>query len=290
MNNIIFCSSAKHLKPSLSIELKSQTIETSLRFFTGGEVAICLLPEGRGLDTQDVYIVQSFGLHDVNNSLIELLFTIEAAKNSGAKKIHVIIPYMAYSRQDRRLDANSSFGLKVIASFLNNSGIASLTTIDLHSSSSIDLFAMLVVNIPGMDLVEAANVSKDKIIVSPDLGGFKRSAFKATVHFTKERKGGLLSLALQGDVNGKDCLIIDDIIDTGRTICLAAEMLMQNGARSVECFTTHALFSEETCRLVNESPLSRIIVSNSIANTHLPKLVEIVEISQVISSVIGSHH
>lgn len=273
---IIFCSYAKHIE-SLASATQAKILETSLRYFTGMEFLVTLPCSCE----HDIYIAQSFGLNGMHDGIIELLLTIDAARNAGARTIHIILPYIPYSRQDRMLEPYSSFGLQAIANLLNNSEVDSLTTFDMHSPESIFLFKMPIVNISGIEIVKAHGLDVDKLIVAPDHGGLKRH--NTTTHFTKKRDGTNLTLELHGDVAGQRCLIVDDIIDTGRTICMAAETLMQNGAKSVEVFATHAFFSEATCKLIDTSTISRITVSNSIAHDIAPKVIEIIDIANIIA-------
>ena len=281
--SIVFCSSAQHLNPSLADVLQAKKIETKLHYFTAGEALVTINSKCE----DHVYIVQSFGL-DTNNAIIEFLLTVNAARNAGAQYIHAIILYMAYSRQDRMLEEYSSIGIQIVADLLNHSGVNNLTTIDIHEPNSMNLFNMPSTNISGIEIAKAKSLHVNKLVVLPDHGGLKRIGDLDTdfVYFTKKRYKTKLALELHGDVKGKDCLIIDDIIDSGRTICAASEILTKYGARSVKAFVTHALFSEATYALIDKSQISHITISNTIDNEcNIPKIVEVVDISGIIGLI-----
>jgi len=278
---IINCLGGKYFGDMLARTLKLKTLNTFVHQFPNGEMTVELsLAETN--QREATYIVQSF-VSDANDRVMELLLTINAAQKSGINEIHLIIPYLCYSRLDRPKNL-TSLGIEVIANLLNNTGAGSITVIDIHSPNSLGLFRMPTKNITALDIVECGN----KTIVAPDQGSFIRLSNRMhneIVRFDKKREGGDLYMKLLGNVDGKDCVILDDIVDSGRTMTMAAEILMASGARSVDAYATHAFLSSETKKTITGSCIGKLTISNSVENKGaLPRNVEVVD---VVSCILG---
>lgn len=244
--------------------------------FTSSEMLIKI---EKKIKNDVIYIVQSLA-QDANKQIIELLLTINAVKHSGIKQINLILPYIAYSRQDK-IKTTESTGIEVIANILNNTGIDNLITIDIHNKNSLQLFDFPVINIDTASF--ATETKKNKLIVMPDIGALNRSNLSRNVtYLEKTRHDKDISFKIFGAINDKDCLLIDDIIDSGKTLCLAAEFLIEHGAKSVDAYATHALLSKESCERIDNSAITHLTISNSVAPKYLPKNTDIIDISTMI--------
>lgn len=271
---IIPCQNNLELATKIAAIKGFERVIPRVKYFTGKEMHITI-PTTL---SKEVYIIQSFST-SVNDALIELLLTIDAAKNSGAGAINVIAPYLGYSRQDKNEDFKSH-GLGMIANLLSSRSINQLITIDFHAPTALNLFDIPVKNISIEALISP--FIQNKLIITPDNGAAQRNHFNQVIKLNKKRLDGDLYFELHNDVTGKNCLIVDDIIDSGHTICLAADILIKNGAKSVEAYVTHALFSNETCNRINDSFISKLYISNSITNNFLPNNTEIIDLAKII--------
>ena len=176
-----------------------------------------------------------------NDDLMEILSIIDAAKRAGAVHITLIAPYIAYSRQNLMQQPFSSVGIEIIAKMIKASGVDKLVTVDIHSLDSLKFFGMEVVHITIQDILAhyKNQLPQNCVLVAPDKGCAERAVI--SIYLSKKRMDGLVSMELHGDVRGKDCLVIDDIFDSGGTIVKAFEILKQNGAGDVYGYATHFL-------------------------------------------------
>lgn len=273
---IISCSNSIDISAKLSKLSAMPIIYPKITEFTASEMLIGI---EQNIKNDVIYIMQSLA-QDANKQIMELLLTINAAKHSGVTQINLILPYIAYSRQDK-VKTKQSMGMEVISHMLNNSGIDNIITIDMHNKNSLQLFDLPVINIDTTPFIAATK--KDKLLVMPDRGALNRSNSSGNfVYLEKTRNDDGMSFQIFGEINGKDCLLIDDIIDSGKTLCLAAEFLIEHGAKSVEAYATHALLSKESCRRINNSAITHLTISNSVTQKHLPKNTDITDISPLI--------
>lgn len=263
--------------------LSENVTEVHTKAFSSSEVEVHIHGNSN-IKECEIYILYSLA-ESANNQLIELLLTINTIKNMGAAKIHVIIPYMPYSRQDKN-EYGSSYGIELVAQMLSNSGLDSIITVDIHSKESLRLFTIPITNIDVTPLFKNMN---DKTIVFPDEGSRKRYNLSG-ISMIKKRKETSMEFELSDDVTGKDCLIVDDIIDTGRTIDLAAQKLISNGARSVSVYATHGLFGDlphhHNIYKSLETHVQEITITNSV--TSRVEGVKVLDISRLLmGAVIG---
>lgn len=277
---IIPCHNSIELATKIAISKGFELVIPKIYFFTAKEMQITI-PK---ILAKEVYIIQSFSA-SVNDALIELLLTVHAARNSGADIINVITPYLCYSRQDK-VNNNASCGVQIIANLLGSSKINKIITIDFHSPSTLSLFPIPIINITIEEIVQP--LIHNKLIISPDNGASRRNNFDQVIKLNKKRTNNGLSFKLHGDVTNNDCLIVDDIIDSGQTICLAAEILHKHGAKSITAFATHALLSSDTCSKINNSCINKLYISNSIQNNLLPKNTTIIDVTKIIAQKIIS--
>ncbi len=244
---------------------KTEVIE-----FSDGEFQPSFEENIRG---RDVFIIQS--TFPPADNFMELLMMIDAAKRASARKIIAVIPYYGYGRQDRKDKPRVAVAAKLSANLLSAAGLTRLITIDLHADQIQGFF-----DIP-VDHVYASNIFvpylkqlnlPNLVLASPDTGGTRRAASYAKAldtafvicykHRTKPNEVG--EIRLIGDVEGKDVVLVDDIIDTAGTITRAAEVIMNEGANSVRAFATHPILSGEAIKRINESSFTEIIVTDTI--------------------------
>ena len=243
--------------------------------FADGETSVEFLDNIRG---EDVFIVQSTS-SPVNDSLMELLVMIDAAKRSSASRITAVVPYFGYARQDRKSASRTPITAKLVADLLTTAGAHRVLTMDLHAGQIQGFF-----NIPVDDLTSRLVFAKDirhnvgtdegTVFVSPDAGGVVRARkfadmFHADIAIVDKRRpeaGKSEVMNLIGDVKGKHAILVDDIIDSGGTLCNAAKAIMDAGALSVRAYITHGVLSGEACQRVEKSVLEELVITDSIAD------------------------
>lgn len=251
----------------LSVNLGNAKVKT----FSDGEVLVEINDNVRG---RDVYVIQST-CSPANNNLMELLVMTDALKRASAARINAVVPYFGYARQDRKVAPRAPITAKLVADLLSVAGIDRLLTIDLHAGQIQGFF-----DIP-VDHLYAAPVMLEEIrrlnlgelvIVSPDAGGTERArAFAKRLDaglaiIDKRRSGPNVSEVMHiiGDVKGKVCAIVDDMIDTAGTLCTAATALQNQGASAVYAFATHGVLSGPALERIAESPLKKVFVTDTI--------------------------
>ncbi len=263
---------AQRIADRLYISLGDATVNR----FSDGEVAVQINENVRG---SDVFIIQST-CAPTNDNLMELVVMIDAMRRASAGRITAVIPYFGYARQDRRVrSARVPITAKVVADFLSNVGVDRVLTIDLHAEQIQGFFDVPVDNIFGtpvlMEDMKSRNL-EDPVVVSPDLGGVVRARATAKMLddtdiaiVDKRRPRANVSevMNLIGDVKGRDCVIVDDMIDTGGTLCKAAEALKERGAKRVFAYATHAVFSGKAAENIKNSVLDQVVITDSIKLT-----------------------
>ncbi|QJC28517.1 ribose-phosphate diphosphokinase [Enterobacteriaceae endosymbiont of Plateumaris consimilis] len=242
--------------------------------FSDGETSVQINENVRG---DDVFIIQST-CHPTNDNLIELIIIADALRRASAGRITAVIPYFGYSRQDRRLrSARVPITAKVIADFLSGVGIDRVLTVDLHAEQIQGFFDIPVDNVfsSSIFIEDMTKIFLDKpIIVSPDIGGVIRARTIATTLLNgtdmaiidKRRSKSNISEVMHiiGDIVNRDCILIDDIVDTGGTLCQAAKALKNNGAKRVLAYVTHPIFSGNAVNNISNSLIDEIIVCDTI--------------------------
>ncbi|WVH09309.1 MAG: Ribose-phosphate pyrophosphokinase [Fluviibacter phosphoraccumulans EoVTN8] len=240
--------------------------------FSDGEVSVEIQEHVRG---NDVFVLQST-CHPSNDNLMELLVMVDALKRASAGRITAAIPYFGYARQDRRSRSNRvSIAAKLVANMLVAAGVDRVMTMDLHAEQIQGFFDIPVDNIYGLPILldDVKNKHLEKpIVVSPDHGGVVRARSLAKrlecdlAIIDKRRPKANVSEVMNiiGDVNGKDCIIVDDLVDTAGTLCKAAVALKENGARSVTAYCTHPVLSGAAVERLNDSVLDELVVLDTI--------------------------
>lgn len=257
--------------------------------FSDGEISVEIHDNVRGAD---VFIIQST-CAPTNDNLMELIVMIDAFRRASAGRITAVIPYFGYARQDRRVrSARVPITARVVADFLSSVGVDRVLTIDLHAEQIQGFFDVPVDNAFGTPILLDDMFKRDfvdPVVVSPDIGGVVRARATAKLlHDTdlaiidKRRPKANVAQVMNiiGDVDGRDCIIVDDLIDTGGTLAKAAEALKEHGARMVYAYATHAVFSGAAAKNLEESAIDEIIVTDSIPfSDEIKKLSKVKELT-----------
>ncbi len=253
--------------------------------FRDGEIRARIFETVRG---SEVFIIQPTN-SPTDTHLMELLIMIDAMKRASAKEVCAVIPYYAYARQDRKTQPRDPITAKLIANLITAAGADRVVTLDLHAGQIQGFFDIPVDNLKAMPIIADYLLKKnleDVIVVSPDVGGVVRSRELADrmncqiaiVDKRRPQPNVAEVMNIIGNVEGKTCVIIDDMIDTGGTIVKASEALIAQGAKEVYACCTHAVFSEPAAEILQASPVKEVIVTDSI---HLPIEKQIPKLTQL---------
>lgn len=285
-------------------EILELGVDEPVTLFADGESRIQISPN---LRRRDVYIIQPTS-PPVNDSVMELLFMISAAIRASAQEVTAVVPYFGYARQDRKDRPRVTISGADVASMIKEAGAKRILTFDLHAEQMEGAAKIPWDNIYGSKvLLPAIQEETDKrnmVVVSPDVGGTKRAEkFSnllgktggdiAIVHKRRQEAGMSEALAVVGDVDGKDALLVDDIIDTAGTMTNAARLLKNNGARSIRIAATHGLFTPPALDRIEDSPIDQVFVTDTIrlsdeVRSH-PKIV-VVTIAHLLAEAIRRMH
>ncbi len=255
--------------------------DTRVERFNDGEIFVEVYENVRG---EDMFIIQSTS-NPANDNLMELVIMSDALRRSSASRITAVIPYFGYARQDRRTKARTPISAKLVANMLVGAGIERVLTMDLHAAQIQGFFDIPVDNLYAspvfaLDIVnEFRGRMKDLMVVSPDVGGVARArelakrinSPLAIVDKRREKAGEVAEMTVIGDVSGKTCLIVDDICDTAGTLCKAAEVLMENGAKEVHSYITHGVMSGPAVERVTKSVMKSLVITDTIEPTEKVK-------------------
>ena len=259
---------AKEICSQLDLELGKLEVGK----FSDGETCVNIKESVRGCD---VFVVQSTNT-PVNDNLMELLLILDACKRASAGRITAVIPYFGYARQDRKARSRDPISAKLVADILQTAGANRVLTMDLHSSQLQGFFNIPVDNLKGESVISRyirkIGVPDKLTIVSPDTGSVVRSRAMASkfnvplaiIDKRRPQANVMEVMNVIGDVKGRTCLMLDDMIDTGGTICQGAQALMEHGAKQVLACCTHAVLSGPAIERVQNSALSKLIVLDTI--------------------------
>lgn len=279
-------SSAKHLRQD------GHKVETSQ--LSDGEISTWIRQD---VENKKIVYIQST-CYPVNDNLLELLITVNAFKQKFVEKITVVIPYFGYSRQDRLDTRSSAISAKVVADSIGKSGIDKLIVIDLHTPQLAGFFPIPVLHISALSLFSKfikENYDLDNLVIcSPDIGGLKQAnelaeslgVDVAIIDKKRYAPGDSEPGYIVGNVQGKVCILIDDMIDTGNTLIKAANKLTASGATQVDCMATHALLNGKARENLQASRLQKIYVTNTINQQELPSKFVTFDIRDLLSSLI----
>ncbi|HLR66663.1 ribose-phosphate diphosphokinase [Virgibacillus alimentarius] len=271
----------------------------SVSTFSDGEVQINIEESVRGCD---VYVVQSTSL-PVNQHLMELLIMIDALKRASSKSINIVMPYYGYARQDRKSRSREPITAKLVADLLETAGANRVITLDLHAPQIQGFFDMPIDHLQGVpilsDYFEAKGLD-DVVVVSPDHGGVTRARrmadyLKAPIGIIDKRRprpNVAEVMNIVGNIEGKTAILIDDIIDTAGTITLAADALIENGAKEVYACCTHPVLSGPALERIDNSQIKELVVTNSIpiSNEQMSDKIKSLSVAPLIGEAIIRVH
>src|SRR5277367_148986 len=272
---IVACNSNRPLAEAVAATLKLPLTRASIRRFADMEVFVEIHENVRG---EDVFVMQPTS-YPANDSLMELLVTLDALRRSSARRITAVMPYFGYARQDRKTASRSPISAKLVANLITVAGANRVLTMDLHAAQIQGFFDIPVDNLYAAPLfardIKERYKGRDLMIVSPDVGGVVRARAIATrlncdlaiIDKRRQRAGHSEVMNIIGDVEGRDCLMIDDIVDSGGTHCNAAFALMEHGARSAGAYVTHGVLSGGAVARVEGAPLEMMTITDSIEAT-----------------------
>lgn len=282
-------NSNRALAEAIGAYLSVPLAKAQVRRFADMEIFVELQENVRG---QDAYIIQSTSF-PTNDHLMELLIIADALRRSSARRITAVIPYFGYARQDRRSSGRTPISAKLVANLITEAGVDRVLTIDLHAGQIQGFF-----DIPTDNLFAAPLMARDikermdannVLVVSPDVGGVVRAralakridAPLAIVDKRRERAGESEVMNIIGDVAGRSCILVDDIVDSGGTLCNAADALLAKGAKEVFAYITHGVLSGGAVARIASSKLKELVLTDSILPTEAVKVAQNIRVISV---------
>jgi ribose-phosphate pyrophosphokinase len=279
-------NSNKTLSKKIAKILKSKLVNSSIRKFADGEIYIEINENIRG---NSIFIIQSIA-SPANDNLMELLLCVDALKRSSAKNITAVIPYFGYARQDRKVVPRTSISAKLVSNLITKAGADRVVTVDLHAGQIQGFFDIPVDNLFTTPIfarhVKKKIKSKNMICVAPDVGGTERARALgkildvglAIVDKRRPAPGKSQVMNVIGNVKGKTCIIVDDIIDSGGTIINAAKALRDRGAKEVYVYITHGVLSGEAVQKIKKSVIKNLVITDTIDNQEKVKKAKNIEV------------
>ena len=277
---ILACNGNRPLAEAISHYLDLPLTKASVRRFSDMEVFVEIHENVRG---EDVFVIQPTS-YPANDNLMELLVSLDALKRSSARRVTAVLPYYGYARQDRKSSPRTPISAKLVANMITAAGADRVLTLDLHSGQIQGFFDiptdnLFVAPVFVKDIKERYH-GEDLVIVSPDVGGVVRArhiakrldADLAIIDKRRERAGVSEVMNIIGDVSGRRCILVDDIVDSAGTLCNAAEALKERGAKSVAAYVTHGVFSGGAVARVTASPMEAMVTTDSILATEAVRL------------------
>ncbi|QRM30668.1 ribose-phosphate pyrophosphokinase [Microvirga sp. VF16] len=291
-------NSNRPLAEAISAYLNVPLAKAQVRRFADMEVFVEIQENVRG---EDVFIIQSTSF-PTNDHLMELLIITDALRRASARRITAVIPYFGYARQDRKPAARTPISAKLVSNLITHAGVDRVLTLDLHAGQIQGFF-----DIPTDNLFAAPTLARDikdhldggnRMVVSPDVGGVVRAralakridAPLAIVDKRRERPGESEVMNIIGDVSGRSCILVDDIIDSGGTLVNAADALLANGAKEVYAYITHGVLSGGAVARIASSRLKELVITDSIMPTEAVKVahnIRVISIAPLMGEAIG---
>jgi len=290
-------TSNPELSEEIATYLEMPLAKATINRFSDGEINVKIAESVRG---KDVFIIQPTSA-PVNSNLMELLIITDALKRSSARSITAVVPYYGYARQDRKAAPRVPITAKLVANLMETAGITRMVTVDLHASQIQGFFDIPVDNLYGailfMDYIRSKNF-KNPVIASPDIGGVARARYFAKklgldmviVDKRREKANESEIMNIIGDVEGKDIILIDDMVDTAGTMVKAASALKKLGATSVMACCTHPVLSGPAYERIEEGELDELIVANTIPMTKRSPKIKMLSTASMLGEVIRRVH
>ena len=294
---ILTGNSNKNLSEKISKQLKTKLVNNSIKKFSDSEIYIEINENIRG---NSIFIIQSIS-SPANDNLMELLLCIDALKRSSAKNITAVIPYFGYARQDRKVVPRTSISAKLVSNLITKAGADRVVTVDLHAGQIQGFFDIPVDNLFATPIfarhIKKRIKNKNLICVAPDVGGVERTralARKLDVGLSiidkrRPTPGKSQVMNVVGNVSGKTCIIVDDIIDSGGTIVNAADALIKRGAKEVHVYITHGVLSGDAVKKIKKSKIKKLVITDTINNSDKLKNstnIEVLSISNLLAEAI----
>lgn len=283
---------SRYLAEKICKHLNCELGDLSITHFADGEFEVCFEESIRG---KDVFLVQSTFPNADN--LMELLLMVDAAKRASARTINAVVPYFGWARQDRKSKPRVSIAAKLVADMLSVAGITRLITMDLHADQEQGFFNVPVDHLYASSImlpyIQSLNL-ENLVIATPDVGGSKRASTYSKFlncpmvlcNKTRKKANEVASMEIIGDVEGADVILVDDMVDTAGTITKAADIMKQNGARSVRAIASHCIMSGPANERVEASALEEMVFTDSIPYTGSCKKVKQLSTAELIATTI----
>lgn len=294
---LLACNSNPSLSQNIANYLGSKLVNVEIKRFADMEVFVEIKENVRG---EDIFVLQSTSF-PANDNIMELLIAIDALRRASAKRITAVIPYFGYARQDRKVAPRTPISAKLVANLITSAGADRVLTMDLHAGQIQGFFDIPLDNLYAAP-VFVRDIKKNfelenLVVVSPDVGGLVRAraiagkigADLAIVDKRRPRAGVSEVMNIIGEVEGKNCIIVDDMIDSGGTLCNAAEALLEKGAKSVSAYITHGVLSGKASERIANSKLKTLVITDSIQpseETLSVKNIKIINISDLLGEAI----
>ena len=298
---IVSGNSNLNLAQSVANHLNQKLVKTTIKRFADQEISVEIHENIRG---EDVFVIQSTS-YPANDNLMELLLMLDALKRSSARRVTAVIPYFGYARQDRKSSPRSPISAKLVANLITQAGADRVLTMDLHAGQIQGFFDIPVDNLYAAPMfakdIAKTYAGRDLVIVSPDVGGVVRARNLATrlhcdlaiIDKRRPKAGVSEVMNVIGDVEGRDCILVDDIVDSGGTLINAARALIKEGAVSASVYVTHGVLSGEASARIQDSGLEMLTVTNSICATDLTSGVHNIrqlDVSELIADAMDRIH
>ncbi len=291
-------NSNRPLAEAMAAYLNMPMTKCIVRRFADMEIFVEIQENVRG---EDVFVVQSTS-YPANDNLMELLIIIDAARRASARRITAVLPYYGYARQDRKPGARTPISAKLVANMITRAGADRVLTLDLHALQIQGFFDIPVDNLFAAPVlvkdIKSQADAKNVTVVSPDVGGVARAralakrfgAPLAIVDKRRERPGESKVMNIIGNVSGRSCILVDDIIDSGGTLCNAADALLEQGATDVSAYITHGVLSGGAVARISASSLKNLVITDTIAATEAVRVshnIRTVSIAPLLGEAIG---
>ena len=277
---ILTCNSNLPLADSISKNLNINLVQAEVKRFADMEIFVEVKENVRG---EDMFVIQST-CYPANDHLMELLVTLDALKRASAKRVTAVLPYFGYARQDRKSGPRTPISAKLVANLITSAGADRILTMDLHAGQIQGFFDIPTDNLVSGPVfikdIKERNIDAPIVVVSPDVGGVVRAraiakrinANLAIIDKRRENAGESEVMNIIGDVSNHHCILVDDIVDSGGTLCNAAVALIEAGGLSVDAYVTHGVLSGSAVSKIINSPLQNLVTTDSIKATESVKL------------------
>jgi ribose-phosphate pyrophosphokinase len=289
---IFSCRASKHLAQRITAELGMELGKSSVTEFSDGEFQPSFDESVRG---DMVFIVQS--TNPPAENLLELLLMIDAAKRASAYKVIAVIPYFGFARQDRKDRPRVSIGSKLTADLISTAGVDRIITMDLHADQIQGFFNVPVDHLFGSAIFAPyiENLNLENLTISaPDMGGSKRAnaysrhlrSEMVLCYKLRKKPNVVEEMSIIGEVEDRDVIIIDDMVDTAGTLVLAAQKMKEKGARSIRAFATHPILSGNAIERIDNSPISELVVTDSVPFVNKSDKIKVLSIAEIFATAI----